>query len=620
MTLRDSIELLREENIEVAINTGETAESVKELVEYFRASSLDAEEERRERQSRSPVAVPGAPTTGVPNAPEDTGGGLGGFGTALTLLIGLPSAILGFAKGVAQSWMTGVGKVIKSITKVITNEFKLFTTFVSEKFNFRGTILDDIVKSISDFTMRIKQGVQLLVDDVKKFLKPIGDVGKSIKSGFETFYIYYLLFKDKIKATFKPVGDAIQSAINAFKGVSDTTTSAGSIFSKISEPVKAFFLKVKSFSSGIFKAFAGLGKILGWPVTVIGGVIAGLMDSFEKFKVGDILGGAIAFVTGALNFAIFSIVDLIKDGISWISSYLFGADNPVTKFLDSFSFEGLFTDYMQGVESFYRAIPEAITNIVNGISDWFSGLMESEDPLSYLMEPINQFIQDIKDFVVGLVPDISGLVGQGIDAVTDFFSGFGGDTTTPPQQTAPDAPVPDVPVSDVPNFVPSAESNTTTNTTNNETNNTTNNNTVSSLEKRVEVAERQVKIAERKYAENPTDTRKQILEKRVATVDKLKERIEKPVVVPQIEKLSNTSETNVIERPVNTMRTMKGQEAQEESKENAQMKAEGQTSVNVIAPNTSNTTNNNSSTAAVIDKNVPTVDYNDRFTPYISWI
>jgi hypothetical protein len=57
---------------------------------------------------------------------------------------------------------------------------------------------------------------------------------------------------------------------------------------------------------------------------------------------------------------------------------------------------------------------------------------------------------------------------------------------------------------------------------------------------------------------------------------------------------------------------MNGQQAQEQSKENAQAKAKA-TAVQVInAPQQNQTVNNSSSTAAVMDNNLPTVDNNDR--------
>jgi hypothetical protein len=65
------------------------------------------------------------------------------------------------------------------------------------------------------------------------------------------------------------------------------------------------------------------------------------------------------------------------------------------------------------------------------------------------------------------------------------------------------------------------------------------------------------------------------------------------------------------QRPDVTVQTQRGQELSEKSKENAQSGA-GATNVVVSANAPTNTTNNNSNTAAVIDQNLSTVDTNDR--------
>jgi hypothetical protein len=67
-----------------------------------------------------------------------------------------------------------------------------------------------------------------------------------------------------------------------------------------------------------------------------------------------------------------------------------------------------------------------------------------------------------------------------------------------------------------------------------------------------------------------------------------------------------------IEKPEQSPREILREYFTNMQNENEDMKATAQSSpVNVVAPNTS-VTNNNSQTAAVMDKNVPTVDYNDR--------
>ena len=79
----------------------------------------------------------------------------------------------------------------------------------------------------------------------------------------------------------------------------------------------------------------------------------------------------------------------------------------------------------------------------------------------------------------------------------------------------------------------------------------------------------------------------------------------------RIEPIDINSPTS-IERQAQTPREVLREYFTNTQKENDDQKAMSQgSSVNVVAPNTS-VTNNNSQTAAVIDNNMPTVDYNDR--------
>lgn len=650
MTLQDQIQLLREENSkqseEIIGNTKDTEQGVtglrktmKDVLDEIRSSRLDNEEQRRDNQSEgsAPTATP------VPTRTPQVESGM------LDFLIGLPTALLGFATGLAQGWLGAIKDTTKVLAKSIKGAFKLIFGGITRAlkvlvmpFTELGKGIKDILsetkwvqsiksgitnamKTISNFSVNVfksigaiingavdnvKIGLKLFASGLADKFKPLTNffsdisksfksgvtsavkVGASIKSAFETFYINYLLFGDKVKAFLKPVGTTINSVIDAFKtagnsfsSIGKLTSSVGSTFSKILAPMKKVVDYMRSTAPGIFKAFGAIGKIFGYPLTIAMGLYEGIMNSLDSFRSGDIIGGVFKFVTGAVNGAILSVVDLIKDGISWLAGKL-GFEN-FSGFLDSFSFQELFTEFMDNALAFVRAIPEKITQLVTGIQDWWSGLMDSEDPISYLMDPINQLITDIKDFVMGLIPDISGLVGQGIDAVSDFF-GLS-DKPEVPKPSQEDVVNGDVPVVKTPAKVEAKEPPPPTS---------------------IEVAQRRVIDAERGYKAKPTPARKQILEKRMATLTKLERRIEKVVPVVSIEKTD--TRTNTIERPATSLRTENGRQAQEQSKENAQMKSQATSApITVVAPN-SNVTNNNSQTAAVIDNNMPTVDYNDR--------
>lgn len=668
MTLQDQIQLLREENSkqseEVIGNTKGTKEGVtglrktmKDVLDEIRSSRLDDEEQRRDNQGGGGS---GGGATPVPTqqAPAIESGGL-------DFLIGIPAAILAFSTGLAQSWLGGVSKITKTIGNVIKGTLKSILGGIKTILLAPVKVLASLGKQVTKYLSNFKwfQSLQTSLDSVKVFIavfvqkiKQVGDsikagissiggqfskVGIAIKGIFETFYIKYLIFSDKLKAFFKPVVDVFNKVVDTFKtagksfsAVGSATSGISSTFAKILAPIMKVVNYIRGVAPGIFKAFGALGKLFGWPLTVAIGLYEGIKNSLDSFKSGDIIGGVFKFVTGAVNGAILSLVDIFKDGISWLSEKLFGKDNPVTKFLDSFSFQELFTSFMESYETFIRELPETITNLIHDVKLWFSGLMDSEDPISYLMEPINQLIADMKDFVMGLVPDISGLVGQGVDAISSFFGGGDEETPPPPKESESktDAPEPapkgtKKPLEKAPELTD---------------------------EKKLEKAMKLLKPGDswddvtgafkrfnpetaRHYevAEDATDywalRKAEMRLERIknmkidpknsfavashqGTIDKQQARVDrllgKGPVAPNIEKTTN--ETTLIERLSLSNRTEKGKQMQEESKENAQMKAQATSApVNVIAP--SSTTNNTTSqTAAVMDNNMSTVDNNDR--------
>lgn len=664
MSLQDQIQLLREENQEqnstIIDNTGEAtselrslSDTMRDLLDAFQGNAQEDEERRRDSQSG-----PATPTPAGPAIVESA---------SLDMLLGLPAAILGFARGLAAGWLGAVTDTGKLILKAVRGTFNtilrafqgmlsgigalirklepdfikdirqslsaLRTTIMESRFitglrNLGPTIANEfrqMGQGLRSIMTDVKIGLAMYADDAKKFFRPVTSMFANLSNAFKagqngvkglstaangTFRSLNVIEKGirqigrTITGAGKIITDTGKSVRGAFTAISTSFAGIGKFVGGIRSTITGAFKPItntinylRTTFPAIFSAFGTLGRLLGWPLTIIIGLVSGIKASIAKFSEGDLLGGGIAFITGAINGAVLSIVDMFKNGISWLASKLFGEDNPVTTFLNSFSFEELFTTFMTNVETFIRSIPEKVTALVDNVKDFFTGFMEAEDPIAYLMEPISQMIQDIKDFVLSLIPsmdDIKNFASGGLDAVTSFF---GGDD----QQTPPPSPAPDIPVADAPESasspIPEVASPVASPAP-------------SRKEKQIEVAERKVALAEQKLKEEPNNTARQIIyEKAKSRVSALKGEVEKPTPAVVVE---NNTEKTEIAPPQTSMRMATGQMAQEQSKENAQLMASNIAMPIINAPSqvTNNTSNNN--TAAIIDNNLPTIDMNDR--------
>lgn len=673
--LQKSISLLREENIaksdKIIDNTAKTKDGIdglkntmKSLLDFFRVQSGKKEEDRLENQKKSNKTSPAV--VGRSRKLKDEGLNI------LDILVGLPTALLGFTTGLAQGWSKAIGDIgkiigktinstlrtilggVKFILKIFASPFVFLTKpIVDATRSFRADIVTrvrGIITSIKDIINVFKLDLTPLIDAFKKIptviksatqtvinvlsvfkldFKPLVNAFTNISNAFKAsmngvqglsrtvsgvfrplngLEKVFISFGKSAKSVstfittsftniskiFKNVVNAFVEVRNAFSSLSSLTTNVTTSINKIINPIKKTVNYMRTIMPGIFKAFSALGRLFGWPLTIAIGLYEGIKSSLDSFRAGDILGGVMQFLTGAINGAVLSLVDMIKDGVSWITAKIFGKDNPVTTFLDSFDFTEIFTNFMENATQFIRAIPEKITDMVDGIKEFWSGLMESQDPIGYLMEPIQQLIRDIKDFVLGLIPnmdDIKSFASGAFDSVKGFFGGK----------------------------------------------------TVEDKEKETAVYSKKIDQAEQKLAENPNDKDALIIkEKLQAALDKMDNRVEKPiagtenvkigekftdqfgeerqyeykvdpVVAAKIKKDTEEFLAEMDRRPLRpdvTPRTANGQELSEKSKENALSSG---VSVNVVnAPTSQNVTNNSQSTAAIMDKNMPTVDYNDR--------
>lgn len=554
----------------------------------------------------------------------------------------------------------GTGQILKGNTyKSLGRLTGMFRSFADGIKNLE-TRFADTLKKLKNFGALVKSYAGAVANTVKGVAKlGIDKMLTTIRSGMTSISAFF-----KSVAGFGNFADVKKSLpdLKAFKALKDTLNA------KIVKPFQNFINGIRGVGKStsvlgktlarFFGAFKVIGRFVAFPLTIIMGVIdgfKGLMAGSER-QVGlfnKLIGGAIGAITGVLKGLVAMPLDLLKDGISWIAGKL-GFEN-FSKMLDSFSFGEMFqmvgdriadgfvkffdglvyvvknawTGLMKPFENGFSlgAITEFIVTlphklsmafldlVKNGVSallsifgaedaakelDSFSFTDTFEDIIDYVKElpgklidsllglfegfDISAALGDIGDFATAamnqlkqlirsILPDPESMLAKVIpDALYEW-------TDTPPPP--PPKPV-EQPAAEVPTEVPMTEEKPIAGTEN------------------VNIGEKFTdQFGEERQYEYKVDPAiaakiKKDNDEFFAEMDRLEGRPLKPDVTP---------------------RTSNGQELSEKSKENEQSKGSANVAV-INAPQQSSVTNNNQSTAAIIDQNLPTVDYNDRSFSY----
>ena len=264
---------------------------------------------------------------------------------------------------------------VKNFTGGIFGKIKNFFTADTSIFKRIAKILDPIIDSVKGFSggiftkignfftgetsifKRMKTAIDPVIDIVKGMsggiFTKIGNVFQSIKN-----------FASTLMSPFKVIGDLLGMGGDAAKA----TKGGGGIV----KTIMGFLSPMKT----VFKAMAGLGRILGAPLTIIMGLIdAGFetKDAVEKSEgfFASILNGIFGAIGGFIDGAIMQVADLLKDGISWIAGF-FGFKE-VEKTLDSFSFSEIFNKFLDGVYEFVNKLFNNPLEMLRGVANSILG-------------------------------------------------------------------------------------------------------------------------------------------------------------------------------------------------------------------------------------------------------
>ena len=393
-------------------------DNAKEMIEKLGGiqTAVEGDEKRRKGGEDKDVEVDSAANGGEVVAGEGESEGFGVMLLRFLALVG--TAVAGLAAGAAaglvvqiSGWVASLGKGVMKLIKMIetlvhTNDVVLYLDiilrnltkiknfFVGETSVFKrvGNTVDTVTDSIKGFKgslftkisnfftgeasvfKRVGTIVDTVTGTVKNFtggiFTKIGSFFKNIQPKFLTDIIdtgadALKSFKgaggggvfSKIGGMFKSVsgiGDTLMSPIKAvmdfFPG-GGAAKGGGGIISKI----LGFLLPFKS----VFSTFARLGAKLVAPLNIILGIFDAGFEAKDAVEKSDgffasLLNGIIGALGGFIDGAVLSLLDLVKDGVSWVAGK-FGFEE-IEKSLDSFSFSEIFNNILDSIYAFVNKI------------------------------------------------------------------------------------------------------------------------------------------------------------------------------------------------------------------------------------------------------------------------
>ena len=222
-----------------------------------------------------------------------------------------------------------------------------------------GKAMSDLGKEFEVIKDAFKRKVSGIFGSISKFF---GDIFGKLKNVFkisENSAIFKVFngIKTFVVKFSKPF-------IEAFRVLKDLTVGpvakVGSVFSNIGKWFGAFASKIGVVSKIVGKLFL--------PITIIMAVWDTVKGAIEGFKKDGIIGGIKGAITGLFGSLIGGLVDLVKDGISWILS-MFGFDK-AAKWLDSFSVTDIFKRFVDFLFKPVEMIRDMFVKMIN----WFKNL------------------------------------------------------------------------------------------------------------------------------------------------------------------------------------------------------------------------------------------------------
>tara|TARA_B100000953_G_scaffold36496_3_gene28472 strand:+ start:3025 stop:5124 length:2100 start_codon:yes stop_codon:yes gene_type:complete len=284
-------------------------------------------------------------------------GGLGLVGLGTAVVAAISGALMGAGAGLVAGFLDMWGKIFKFFGGKLAKMFPNVTKTLSDIFG-KGGKISQFITSIKAFFTGSK--------------------------AFQTISNAFLKFKTMLSAFGTRIANFFKPILKLFGGGG---ASAMGPLSRFGKHFMKFFRIFKTFFAKLF-----------YPLQVIISLVEGFFEAKDavgksKGMMATFFNAIIGFFGGILDGLIFGMLDLIKDGISWIAGFLGFED--VEKFLDSFSFSDMFNEFLDGIYEWFNLLFEdpvkALTNLfkkyfgaVLSVGDFIVDMLKK--PIIWIME------------------------------------------------------------------------------------------------------------------------------------------------------------------------------------------------------------------------------------------
>lgn len=391
-----------------------TLESEVETGRY-QETQLDLLKKIEENTRGGKVTPDGKPKA----APEEDSGGLGLLGTTVAVTAGIIAGLVSAWAKTVKFFVTGIGV---GIEKTVVFLSKWFPSLKQILFNIETTfvLLVEAVKGIfNSATAKIGAVFNNLVGKIGmafegaiEFFRgifgegtAIGKIITSIKTAVSNFLTPISEGFATMTEASAPISKAVAWIRSSIAGVMEFFGGFGTFFAEIGGKMEIF--------SKLFGAVSKVVSKIAYPLMIIMAVwdtIKGAMAGWEEGGLVGAIGGAIK---GLFNSLIGGVLDMIKGAISWIAGAL--GFTAVEEFLDSFSFEDLFSDFVDAV----LFIPQTIQNLIMSPIETLKKLGSS---LADMWEPIKNIMSALVDVYLFIPRQLFGLINDYIiTPLTDVF-------------------------------------------------------------------------------------------------------------------------------------------------------------------------------------------------------
>lgn len=288
--------------------------------------------------------------------------------------------------------------------------------------------------------------VKLFVDIFGKGLTALGEIfpslGKAMKLVQETFTGFIEGIKGIFSSVVSRFASMFEGAVGFFKNLFGEGSLLGKVVSTIKsavtgflEPITAGFTALAEASGPISKAisfvkngigtfmefFTGIGSKLeifgtlfravsgivskiAYPLMVVMAVWDTIKGALKGWEEGGLIGAIGGAIKGLFNSLVGGVADMIKGAISWIAGAL--GFTAVENFLDSFSFEDLFSDLVDAILFIPQTIQNFIMHPIDSIMKLGTIIMDTFSGIVHVFDPVIDFFSGIGDSIIGMLEGI----------------------------------------------------------------------------------------------------------------------------------------------------------------------------------------------------------------------